>query len=386
MRKILCLVAVLMLVMVSCKKPELLFISYHTSNVKVVFQQDVDSYDIAAGQLTFVNITTGSRTSVSCGSDVELLEGYYDCYYESTAKMGEFSTKVQGLASGVIIKADATFNIDIYLLPQSSDFIISEIFFAGTLQPSGKQYRGDNYMIITNPTNNVLYADGIALCETKFVSTNMYEYSPDIRSDTVSVQAIYVIPGSGTEHPVEPGKSLVLCDIGIDHRTSNPNSIDLSHADFEWYDESTVASVVDIDSETVPNLDKWYCYTASIWQFHNRGFRSYVIARIPVAKDEYLANYMYEYSYVMHLAAGDFPMTQKAYKIANSWVVDGVNLSVESEHVWNVLPPSIDAGWTHCGSVNSDKNRYGKSVRRKSLIDTNNSTNDFYADALPSLF
>ena len=76
-------------------------------------------------------------------------------------------------------------------------------------------------------------------------------------------------------------------------------------------------------------------------------------------------------------------MTKKGiYKVPNSWILDGVNLSVESVHEWNVLDASIDAGWTYCGKVDKDETRFNKSVIRKQdangkYIDTNNSTNDF---------
>lgn len=241
----------------------------------------------------------------------------------------------------------------------------------------------------------MLYADGLAICESKFKSTQFYTYTPDIRQDEMTVHAIYVIPGNGTEHPVAPGESLVICDTGIDHRISNPNSFDLSDADFEWYDESTNPSHTDIDSPTVPNLDKWYCYTLTVFIPHNRGFSSFALARIPIGKEAYLSDYYYDYEYTMYLPAGTFPMSGSAYRLPNEWIVDGVNCSVETDRQWNVLPPSIDAGWTHCGAMDSDENRFFKSIRRKMLYltddgirvlkDTNNSTADFNPDCVPSL-
>jgi len=147
----------------------------------------------------------------------------------------------------------------------------------------------------------------------------------------------------------------------------------------------------------VPNLDKWYCYTLSFYVLHNRGFSSFALARIPkeISKEQYLKDYWYSYSYTMYLDAGTFYMTQSAYKIPNTWIVDGVNCSVEASRVWNILPPSIDAGWTHCGTIDHDKTRYFKSVRRKCLYlnadgtrhlkDTNNSTEDFNTECVPSV-
>ena len=105
---------------------------------------------------------------------------------------------------------------------------------------------------------------------------------------------------------------------------------------------------LDIDSPTVPNLDKWYCYTKSFWVLHNRGFRGFAIARIPIEKEKFLTENLYTYSYVMVLPAGTFPMEQTAYKVPNEWIIDAVNTSVQSEYVWNVTAPSLDRGWTHC--------------------------------------
>ena len=96
----------------------------------------------------------------------------------------------------------------------------------------------------------------------------------------------------------------------------------------------------------------------------------------------------------MVLAAGTFPMEQTAYKMPNKWIVDAVNCSVEACYVWNVTAPSLDRGWTHCGTIDKDKTRYFKSVRRKMLYlkngraylkDTNNSTEDFNTECVPSV-
>ena len=233
-------------------------------------------------------------------------------------------------------------------LPRSNDLIIAEIFFTGTLQSSGNNYYGDDYVKLYNNTDHVVYADGITFFESKFLTTEKFDYTPDIMSQAMTVHALYTIPGSGQEHPVQPGEYILLADTGIDHRTLNPKSFDLSHADFEWYDISSSPSNVDIDAPEVTNLDKWYCYTKSFFMLHNRGFRAYGIARIPVDKDTYLRDYLYTYEYDMVLESGTFPMSQDAYRLPNEWIVDVVNCSVPTNRVWNVCDPSLDKGWTYC--------------------------------------
>lgn len=48
------------------------------------------------------------------------------------------------------------------------------------------------------------------------------------------VDAIYMIPGKGTEVAVEPGKSLVLALNAKNHTEANSASFDLSKADYEF--------------------------------------------------------------------------------------------------------------------------------------------------------
>lgn len=374
------------------------------ASIEIVRPEGVDDLQILKETVVFRNLSSGEEMRFDSIEGLAIPVGIYECSYEAEATYvnagDEESAVVEGRLIGnaesvQVTAAGFKLVLPVYLSVDKDDFIFEEIFFTGTRRASGSSYIGDTYFKIYNNTDHVLYADGLAICESKFKSTQFYTYTPDIRQDEMTVHAIYVIPGNGTEHPVAPGESLVICDTGIDHRISNPNSFDLSDADFEWYDESTNPSHTDIDSPTVPNLDKWYCYTQTVFIPHNRGFSSFALARIPIGKEAYLSDYYYDYEYTMYLPAGTFPMSGSAYRLPNEWIVDGVNCSVETDRQWNVLPPSIDAGWTHCGAMDSDENRFFKSIRRKMLYltddgirvlkDTNNSTADFNPDCVPSL-
>ena len=373
---------------------------------QVEMPEGVEGMQVIDETLKITNLSTGKMATYAEGLwHIYLPEGLYDILYSahvtyrSQNEDGENSEQkgcLVGKAENVeVTGSKKAISLETYLSADKDDFIFEEIFFAGTLRSTGSSYIGDGYVKIFNNTDHVLYADGLALVEAKFNSTQYWQYTPDIRKDTMTVDAIYVIPGSGKEHPVQPGESLVLCDVGIDHRVANPLSFDLSHADFEWYDESSSASNMDIDSPTVPNLDKWYSYTQSIFILHKQGYKAYALARIPMDKDTYLKRYYYTYDYVMQTAAGTFYMSGDAYKIPNSWIVDGVNLSVESERKWNTLPPAVDAGWTYCSKVKNDDSRFFRSVRRKMqylnedgtmhLQDTNNSSEDFNDTCIPSI-
>ena len=315
------------------------------------------------------------------------MNGHLDFTLNGVAGQKDFEVKSDNVS---ISELSASLKLAVSTFTAQGGFVISEIFFTGTSTAEGGSYSGDQYIRITNNSDVTLYADSIAVLESAFLTTQKQEYTPDVMATDFSVQACYMIPGTGKSVPVEPGASLTLAVNAINHKAEQPNSIDLSGADFEFYDESSNANFTDPDGKAA-NLDKWYCYTATIYQFHSRGFNSMAIAKMKTTKEDWLANNVYDAKYLF--VFGDFSreMTKKGlYKVPNSWILDGVNLSVESVREWNVLDASIDAGWTYCGKVDRDETRFNKSVIRKQdangkYVDTNNSSNDFTAEAPASL-
>ena len=315
------------------------------------------------------------------------VNGHLDFTLNGVAGQKDFEVSSDNV---VLNETSTALKMTVSTFTAKGGFVISEIFFTGTSTADGRSYSGDQYIIITNNSDVTLYADSIAVLESAFLTTTKEDYTPDIMSTHFSVQACYMIPGNGKSVPVEPGQSLKLAVNAINHTTEQPNSIDLSDADFEFYDETSNPNFTDPDGEA-PNLDKWYCYTATIYQFHSRGFNSMAIAKMNTSKEDWLENYVYDATYLF--VFGDFSkeMTKSGiYKVPNEWILDGVNLSVESVREWNVLDASIDAGWTYCGKVDRDETRFNKSVIRKQdangkYIDTNNSTNDFIPEAPASL-
>ena len=355
-------------------------------------------------EVHLTNKATGIDTRYNSLDSIAVIVGLYDIAYTVECTFTLHGIQMRGRLVSQLADVSLTEQKDnkavqlllpLRVVPQVEDFVIQEIFFTGTLTPAGKQYHGTCYVVLYNGTDRVLYADGIAFCESGFNPVRKFDYKPDIRQEAMAVHAVYVIPGSGKQHPVKPGERLILCDIGIDHKVNNPNAFDLSKANFEWYDESSSPAHQDFDSPTVPNLDKWYCYTKSFFILHNRGFASYAIARMPITKEEYLKDYKYDYTYVLTHNGNSYDMSGSCYKLPNDWIIDGVNCSVEAVHQWTILPETIDAGYTNCGTEDGQKDRYFHSVRRKYLgkdaegrmilQDTNNSFEDFNPMVTPSL-
>ncbi len=253
---------------------------------------------------------------------------------------------------------------------ESRDFVFAELSTAGTQTPQGKNYIGDTYFVLYNNTADTLYADGVVLLESKLKNSQKFEaLTPDFIPDYFGADAIYRIPGGGKDYPVAPGGTVLIADNAQDHRTANSNSYDLRMADFEWYDQSTSATVTDIDNPDVPNMVKVYCYTMTIWTPNRQGNTSFALARFPegLTDSAFLKDYRQSYDYRLITSAGTFDMSNACYLVPNEWIVDCVNTCPRTAYQWLVVSSALDAGRSYVGETGADPNRFGKCVRRRFL-------------------
>lgn len=349
--------------------------------------------------VTLTNRSTGQETLLTGLSgnilSIEVADGSYNITLS-----GDISYTIDGVTKTSQVRAykesvaiaggilETSFDLFIYEADKA-DFVIKEIFFTGSLTPEGQQ-TFDQYFIIHNNSDETLYADRLFLASSAFMTVTKENYTPDIMNEAFSTDAMIMVPGSGTEHPVAPQESFIIAVDGVNHKEINPNGIDLSNADFEIIFPAE-SGMTDIDNPDVPNM----LNIVDRFLVHNRGFKSYALGRLGADTDNFLANYKYLCTWVFKFEEWSFDMDAEYYKIPNEWILDAVNLSVESEFQWIVTSPSLDMGWTYCGTVDKDPNRYGKSVQRKVagktqdgkdiLLDTNNSKFDFTPEATPSL-
>lgn len=327
-------------------------------------------------------------------ADISLPEGNYNIAVKGTISYQlnkqSIEAKVKANRENVAIgevEQKTTTEIALNVYSAQEGFVISEIFFTGTTTPDGFMYTDDQYIKIGNNSDTTMYADGIAFIESFFTSDDKHDYQPNIMDEAMTIVAIYVVPGTGRDVPVQPGEELLIALTAIDHRPINPNSFDLSKADFEIYDKCSHPEG-DQDNPKVPNLVNWYANFEGTFVMHTRGVKSYALARPMVDMKTYMTKFRYKFGYIFR--QGDFvvPMDEREYFMPNAWIVDAVNLAVPTVHEWNLVSPTLDKGFTYCGHVDFDETRYNKSVIRKKegrkWIDTNNSTEDFLPNAVPS--
>jgi len=327
---------------------------------------------------------------------VVLPSGTYNITAEGSIVYGDNSgsveAKVAGVQNGMVINGSETSKtLELALKSgNSSDLILEEIFFTGTKTPQGAMYFGDQYFKITNNTDKTLYADGMLLIQSSFMTNEKQDYSPNIMATTLSAGAIIRIPGNGTMYPVKAGESIIIAEDAINHKNFNPSSINLSNANFQIFKEDSD----DIDNPAVPKMVNVFDKMV----IHTQGYYAYALARMPqgMTHETLVAQNTYTYTYNLTINGDVYPMDGTAVKIPNEWITDAVNLSVQDSFQWQVTSPSLDMGWTSVTTFDGDKNRFGKAVRRKVtgktmegkniLKDTNNSTTDFEHGVKPSLF
>jgi len=265
-------------------------------------------------------------------------------------------------------------------------FVIKEVYFSGSTTPAGKIYYADQYLEIFNNTSEIQYADGISvlLHESNNTGLNMWANI----NDTIVAETIWTIPGNGTQVPVEPGKSIVIAQDGINHRddpNGNPLSpVNLGDADFEFY--AYKPKTTDIDSPTVPNLIEDYSGNELIKEitYVVGGGSAIAIAKIPGNTDEERKAYIKRNLIAKPSSSGS--ETNFYAKVANKYMIDAVETVRDEAHaVYKRYTPELDAGYTYVASGS----RSGKCIRRKikEVIDgrvvyqdTNNSTDDFLKD------
>lgn len=370
-------------------------LSTQKTDLKVTIENptDLEAVEIKSGTISFTEINSGNITTSNDFTNNELVislpEGSYDISFEGEIEYqldGQTQTStVRGYQTGLVLSGPAAIaTVELFLHSETAGFVIKEIFFTGTGSFEGKTYHGDKYFIIYNNSDEVLYADGLVIAESTFNTTSKTQYTPDVMNEAFTTGTIVMIPGEGEEYPIQPGESFTVANNAINHLELNPNSLDLTSAEFEL----EMLTTINADNPQVEDLINIF----GPMTMHDRGHKSYVLARFETSTEEFLANNKYTYEY---LSNSGIPMDRDAYKLPNDWVIDAVNLSVQTTFEWLVTSPSLDMGWTYCSVVKSDDDRYGKSVIRKVLTttpdgreilkDTNNSTEDFDAKAKPSL-
>ena len=235
----------------------------------------------------------------------------------------------------------------------------------------------DTYFEIVNNSEKVQYLDGVivaAITEPYPTSVNPWEsVYPLYPSYGVTV----AFPGSGTEHPLQPGESVVVANDATDW--SDQQGADLSNADWEIYIPNVSVPSADVDYDA-PNMT--IVANENTQRHLTPGFMkgAFMLIKLPegTTPEAYASNgdnYMIE---------PNSTKTQRCLMFQSSDLLDAVEIwdATETEQA-QLLMSQDDSGKAYVTGFS------GKSIRRKVTKiengrayyqDTNNSSNDFLTD------
>ena len=165
--------------------------------------------------------------------------------------------------------------------------VFKQIYYAGSNTSRGASFR-DQFIEIYNNANDTIYLDSLYIgngyANNKKISDGQTSFdwrlSPgmptnigDVNNDYVYARYVFMIPGTGKEHPLAPGKSVIIAQTALDHTkpyidnggntqgiTDPTLTVNLSTADFETYfvdflETSANPYRWDINNPSVPNLN-----------------------------------------------------------------------------------------------------------------------------------
>ncbi|MFI3262007.1 MAG: DUF4876 domain-containing protein [Rikenellaceae bacterium] len=373
-------------------------------NITVSYPDEYSDYDLKGYLVSITDIDRGNNYSATVDSEgystIQLTNGRYIVQYSGKHNFEIFNAT----ADQVLI---ANRDLDLQLNPQcsvSGSLLIKEIYCGGCMKtPEEGTYQFDKYIIVHNNSSETTYLDGLCygiLDPYNSQGTNIWLSNDPLTGETIYpdelylVQAIWQISGNGTDFPLAPGEDAVICNLGaIDHTAQYPLSVNLNKEDyFVLYDNVLFPNTLyhpapgdkispDRYLDVAIKLGVANAWTLSVYSPAPVIFR-------PIGTT--LQEYLLEDDVVFWKPASAY---DQIARIPFDWVIDGVEVfyggSSDNKKRFN---PIIDAGYVVHSELYDGKtlHRYvdeeaSAEAGYEVLVDTNNSSSDFYERSEASL-
>jgi len=375
--------------------------NYTIQLIPVLADNDEITGDLSGVKVTVRDVNTNWEKALVSDKEGKVyftnLTGIYNIEasghlkYSSSTNNGSIEniTYFGGAGENLLLSEDSfSGSVEIYPISSDNGWVIKEMYTASTRTSNGSTLRFDQFIEIYNNTDTVMYADGLAIGETRHETTSGENIYADNMAEKTFLWTVYAIPGKDGDKnvPVEPGRSIVIAPQPIDHR--HDNSIDLRPpvSDYQWFD-AYGSGQYSIDVPEVPNLERYYSYSLSVWIVTVQMNRGFVIFKIPQSRDGgNIAKYVEDNTDMRFNNAGNMVT---AIGVENQYVIDAVELGYKHDFYRKSLHSSLDKGRSYTLQPYN-----GKSIRRKILTvkpdgrvvyqDTNDSSVDFWTNRTPA--
>lgn len=280
---------------------------------------------------------------------------------------------------------------------KAGTLVIKELYCGGCSKaPEEGTYQSDQYVILHNNDSQVLYLDGLCLgtlSPYNSTGSNPWLDGGELPDFLPIIQAIWQVGGTGTSFPLNPGEDAVICLRGaIDHSAQYPLSVNLNQpCYFVCYNQSYFPNPTyhpvpgdQIKSERILEVviktGQANAYTLSL------NSPTFVIFR---AEGTTMRDFVSVPENLRQVPGG----SERVVTLPQEWVIDGMEVfNGGSSDNHKRLSPAIDAGYVALSETfkgHTLMRRVDETASAEQgfevLMDTNNSTADFYERETQSL-
>ncbi|WP_418992638.1 DUF4876 domain-containing protein [Alistipes sp.] len=307
-----------------------------------------------------------------------------------------------------LAREDAALTVELKAAKPGS-ILIKEIYSGGCPvdPPATGTYKKDKYIVLHNNSFETYYLDGLCLDMVAPYNSNANNPWTSIdpsgnilfRDYAAVPDCIWAFPGSGTDFPLEPGEDAVVAFHGVDHTQTYSRSVNLDREGcFVLYDQALYpgnkANPTPVPGDRI-DPSHYLKVLKKTGRSGENGANTYVISDLSPAVILFRAPS--DVDLEAYLADDQQSTVQNSSilysKIPWEWIVDGAEVCNAGEAVRNKrLHGEVDAGYFGFSGTS-----LGHTVHRKRdeeasgaagfeiLVDTNNSSNDFYERETQSL-
>lgn len=376
----------------------------HTLQVTAVYPEGYTEYLREGVTVKIEDIDRGNsykaKTDKNGMARFSVTEGIYRVQISDKSKQNIFN----GLADHIkLTNEDLSFNLPL-LHSSLSSILIKEIYCGGcTKLPLQGNYQSDKYMILHNNDSEVQYLDSLCLGTLdpyNSQATNVWvkqdaETGATIFPNFIPVaQCVWQFGGTGKTFPLQPGEDAVIALNGaIDHESQYPQSVNLNKAGYfvcynRVYFPNTLYHPVPGDQITPDHYLNVVVKTGQANAYTFSVFSPAVV--IFKAKGSTIQHFVSEEGSIIQKPGSTI---DRVTAVPTEWIIDGVEVYYGgSSNNKKRIPPSIDAGYVTQSAIykgHSLQRHIDEKATREAgyeiLVDTNNSSADFYEREKQSL-
>ena len=193
-------------------------------------------------------------------------------FYEAVAQHRERGENTIDIFNGRmerIVLSEGTKDGDTYTInlthAKLQQLIIKEIYYASCKKDDGKNYGKDAYMSIYNNSDEIAYLDSLCIGTVNPVTStspsNFTKPDGSLWDEIPLFMMAWQFPGTGTDYPLQPGEETIIALNAINHVDIASQSVDLSKADFAFWDPLSTMKFLMIHKDWV--IDGVECVTSA---------------------------------------------------------------------------------------------------------------------------